>query len=90
LLDVLVAATKLGQTDADAFGGAPRRLLLAGDGGTRVERLDLAQLLEQRSFERQHGAANQAYRRRGVSHAPCRPGRIYAATAGARWASEAA
>ena len=89
MLDVLVAATKLGQTDADAFGGAPRRLLLAGDGGTRVERLDLAQLLEQRSFERQHGAttkhtggAASAMRRAG--------GPVYAATAGARWASEAA
>ncbi len=55
----MLAPSQLGETSADAFGGAASGLALAVDGGAGVEGLDLAQLLQQRSFERQHRAATK-------------------------------
>src|SRR5690606_15406115 len=55
-LDVHVATAELGEASADPLGGAPCRLALAADLRPSVERFDLAELLEQRTFQRQHGA----------------------------------
>jgi hypothetical protein len=85
-LDVLLAPAKLGKASANTLRGASSGFSLAVDGGSGVERLDLAQLLQQRSFERQHRpqASTPAMPRQPS------PSGCYAATEGARSACGAA
>lgn len=54
---VLLVPAELGETCTNAFGRSSRRLSLAVHRRPRVERLDLAQLLQQRTLERHHGDA---------------------------------
>src|SRR5690606_151398 len=54
-LDVDFATAEFSEAGADPLGGAPCRLALAADLRPGVERFDLAELLKQRTFERQHG-----------------------------------
>ena len=69
---VLLVPTQLRQARADLLGRAPRRLTLAVELRTRVQRLQLAQPLHQRSFERQHrrDPSTSAARRQPAPAAP--------------------
>lgn len=86
---VLFASAKLGEAGANALGGSSGRFSLAIDGGARVECLDLAQLLQQRSLERQHRAAKPSMP--ALTRQPPPSGTaVYAATGGARSMRDAA
>jgi len=86
----LLAPPKLGEARTNALGGAACGIAFPVHLGAGVERFDLAQLLQQRPFERQHGpgpstpaAARSALRRLA--------GRArYAAAEDSRAASDAA
>jgi len=69
---VLLVSAQLRQARADLLGRAPRRLTLAVELRTRVQRLQPAQPLHQRSFERQHrrDPSTSAARRQPAPAAP--------------------
>jgi len=82
-LCVHFATAELGEAGADPLGSAPCRLALAADLRPGVERFDLAKLLEQRTFQRQHGRS-QARLPAGVTLAEGHSGALREVATGRR------